>query len=286
MIVQHQVPMSLYTTYRIGGLAETVYFPESAQEFCDLVASVGDASKFWILGWGANVLCQDEPLKRPVICTRSMNHSEWLSENRIVAECGVLMDELVRMTVDRGLGGLSPMSGIPGTLGGALYMNAGAYGAEISDYLVWVEIFEDGEVKRLEKEACGFGYRQAEKLRKGLILRGCWDFPAADVVELKANRVDILDRRREKQPLDFPSAGSVFKRPPGNYASKLIDEAGLRGTRVGGAGVAKKHAGFIINQGGASCQDVLELVKICQEKIKKEFGVHLEMEQRLFIELD
>ena len=167
-------------------------------------------------------------------------------------------------------------------LGGALFMNAGAYGHEISDHLISVTVLSaDGHIREIPRTDCGYAYRQAAALRGTVILAGTWDLPRADREQTLATRRGILARRREKQPLEFPSAGSVFKRPEGAYASALIAQAGLKGTRIGGAQVSEKHAGFIVNVGDATCQDVLDLVALCRATVRERFGHDLELEQQL-----
>ena len=269
-----------YCTYRIGGTARDMFFPESAEELADIVRSHRSRNQaFWIHGGGANTLFPDDEVLLPIISTSDVKATQ-RDGSIFIAEAGVIMDGWVLNTLRQGFGGVECLSGIPGTLGGALFMNAGAYGHEISDHLVNVRILtHDNRVIELSKDECEFGYRRASGLREAVILSGTWDLPKSDPATLLAKRKEILAQRKEKQPLEFPSAGSVFKRPPGAYASQLIDQAGLKGARVGGAQVSEKHAGFIVNVGDATCQDVLELVELCQKTIRERFGHNLELEQ-------
>jgi UDP-N-acetylmuramate dehydrogenase len=276
------VPLKNYCTFRIGGVAKDIFFPENAQELAQIVRlHRAENTAFWILGGGANTLFPDDEILLPVISTSEMTACV-RDGGTVRAEAGKAMDAWVLECLREGLGGIECLSGIPGTLGGALYMNAGAYGHEISDHLVCVTILtQDGRVIDIPKEECGFGYRQALALREAVVLAGTWNLPQSDPSPLLIKRKEILARRKEKQPLEFPSAGSVFKRPTGAYASQLIDQAGLKGLRVGGAQVSEKHAGFIVNVDNATCRDVLDLVEICRKTVRERFGYELELEQCL-----
>ncbi len=278
----HDIMLKNHSTYRIGGTAKDMYFPECLEEMVEIVrAHRARNQAFWIHGGGANTLFPDGEIRLPIISTSAMTATRRHGAT-LFAEAGKVMDAWVLEAVRLGLGGVECLSGIPGTLGGALYMNAGAYGHEISDHVVSVTVLTAAnEVIELPKAECGFGYRQASALRETVILAATWALPEADPAPLLAARKDILAKRKEKQPLEFPSAGSVFKRPTGAYASQLIDQAGLKGARVGGAQVSEKHAGFIVNVGDATCQDVLDLVELCRATVRERFGHELELEQRL-----
>lgn len=276
------VPLKNYCTFRIGGVAKDIFFPETPQELAEIVLRHrAENTAFWIHGGGANTLFPDDEILLPVISTSEMTACV-RDGGTVRAEAGKTMDAWVLECLRYGLGGIECLSGIPGTLGGALYMNAGAYGHEISDHLVYVTILtKGGRVIDIPKAECGFGYRQALALREAVVLAGTWELPQSDPSPLLTKRKEILARRKEKQPLEFPSAGSVFKRPTGAYASQLIDQAGLKGLRVGGAQVSEKHAGFIVNVDNATCRDVLELVEICRKTVLERFGYELELEQCL-----
>ena len=275
-------PLKNYCTFRIGGVAKNIFFPASPREMAEIVGQYrAQGLPFWIHGGGANTLFPDGEILLPIISTSEMTDSS-RDGSTVRAQAGKTMDSWVLECLREGLGGVECLSGIPGTLGGALFMNAGAYGHEISDHLVNVTVLTlDGRIVDVPKEECGFGYRQALALRETVVLAGTWNLPHSDPEPLLAKRKEILARRKEKQPLEFPSAGSVFKRPPGAYASQLLDQAGLKGLRVGGAQVSEKHAGFIINVDNATCRDVLELVEICRQTIRERFGYELELEQCL-----
>lgn len=282
MELLNDVCLKDYCTYRIGGIAKDLYLPESIDELVQLVGDFRkDARKFWIHGGGANTIFLDGVISMPIVCTKRLEAFS-IDGSSVHADAGVILDHFVRDVVNEGLQGAESLSGIPGTLGGAVHMNAGAYGMEISDSLVSVQVLTvDNVVKRLQKDECQFSYRSSAGLDGMIVLSACWKFTEEKKEELQKVRKETLTSRREKQPLEHPSAGSVFKRPVGNYASKLIDEAGLRGTRVGGAEVSTKHAGFIVNMGGATCEDVLALVKICRDRVWEKFAVELEMEQQI-----
>ncbi|MGE4442876.1 MAG: UDP-N-acetylmuramate dehydrogenase [Desulfomicrobium sp.] len=275
-------PLKNYCTFRIGGVAKDIFFPADQQELAEIVRRFRtENTAFWIHGGGANTLFPDNEILLPIISTSEMTACA-RNGSTAHALAGKTMDAWVLECLREGLGGIECLSGIPGTLGGALFMNAGAYGHEISDHLVSVTVLTaDGRIVEIAKEECGFGYRKALALRETVILAGTWDLPQSDPGPLLAKRKEILARRREKQPLEFPSAGSVFKRPEGAYASQLIDQAGLKGLRVGGAQVSEKHAGFIVNVDNATCSDVLELVAICRDTVRRRFGYELELEQCL-----
>jgi UDP-N-acetylmuramate dehydrogenase len=276
------IALKNFSTFRIGGVAKSIFFPENAQEMADLVLQHrASNTSFWIHGGGANTLFPDDEILLPIISTSEMTACV-REGGTIRAEAGKIMDAWVLECLREGLGAIECLSGIPGTLGGALFMNAGAYGQEISDRLVSVTVLTlDGRITDIPKQECGFGYRQAQALRGTVILAGTWSLPQSDPEPLLAKRKEILAKRRENQPLEFPSAGSVFKRPQGAYASQLIDQAGLKGLRVGGAQVSEKHAGFIVNVDNATCRDVLELVEICRRTVRERFGYELELEQCL-----
>ena len=276
------IPLKKYCTFHIGGVAKDIFFPASPQEMAEIVGRYrAEKTDFWIHGGGANTLFPDNEILVPIISTSEMTACS-RDGCSVHAQTGKVMDAWVLECLRQGLGGVECLSGIPGTLGGALFMNAGAYGHEISDHLVSVTVLNvDGRIVDIPKEECGFGYRQASALRQTVILAGTWNLPQSDPKPLLAKRKEILAKRKEKQPLEFPSAGSVFKRPQGAYASQLIDQAGLKGLRVGGAQVSEKHAGFIVNVDNATCRDVLELVEICRNTVRERFGYELELEQCL-----
>jgi len=270
------------TTYCIGGPAEFLVCPKDIEDLGrlnDFIRRRG-LPKF-VLGGGANVLISDQGFNGIVVHFKNFDRLTF-EDSRVVAGAGLMLDRFVVACLRRGLAGLERLSGIPGTLGGALRMNAGAFDAEISDHLVTVELMDyEGNYQVLEKGSVGFEYRKAPVIKNTYILGATFDFPDGFSEELFKIREDILARRYEKQPWQYPSAGSVFKRPPGYYAGKLIEDAGLKGRVFGRAQISPKHAGIIINLGGAKASDVMELIRLAKQEVRTQFGVELELEQEL-----
>lgn len=276
------VAASGFTTYRAGGPAEVLLRPGTPEE---LAWAAGwcraRGVPFTVLGAGSNVLVSDRGLPGVVMLTGRIS-SLSLSGNAIAAGCGASWDALARLSAESGLAGLEKTAGIPGTVGGAARMNAGAFGQEAFDRLASVEVLDQaGAVRELPKKDIAHGYRRAEGLDGLVVLSARFEFPAGDPAVLIQDRSCVLASREAKQPLDLPSAGSVFKRPPGDYASRLIDAAGLKGRRVGGAMVSDKHAGFIVNAGGATAADISALIAEVRAEVKARTGVQLELEQIL-----
>ena len=275
-------PLKSRTTYRIGGSARLFVCPrdfEDLQRLNELIQSSG-VPRF-ILGGGANVLVSDNGFDGIVVHLEHFDRLEFQGST-VAAGAGLILDAFVRSCLKRSLAGLERLSGIPGTLGGALRMNAGAFDAEISDHLLEVECMDfDGNHRFLAKSEIGFAYRQAPVIRDTYILGATFNFPAGAVEELFMVREEVLSRRYEKQPWQYPTAGSVFKRPPGHYTGKLIEDLGLKGAKIGRAQISPKHAGIIVNLGGAKATDVLGLIQLAQTEVLKNYGVKLELEQEL-----
>lgn len=275
-------PAANFTTYQAGGCAQATVRPGSPEE---LLWAAGWCRErglpFLVLGRGSNVLVGDRGLPGVTALTGRLCGIE-LAGNFITAQAGALWDEVARISAEAGLGGLEKTSGIPGSAGGAVRMNAGAFGQETFDRLVSVEAFEaSGRTLTLLKKDISHGYRRAGGLDGLTVLSARFEFEPADAAVLIQDRSCVLASRAAKQPLDLPSAGSVFKRPPGDYASRLIDAAGLKGRRVGGAQVSDKHAGFIVNAGGATAADIYALIQEVRSAVKEKSGVELELEQIL-----
>ena len=275
-------PASAFTTYKAGGAARALVKPGSAQEFSWLNRwCAANKLPLRVLGRGSNVLVSDKGLDGVTVLTEKLS-SITFSGPAVTAEAGASWDDLCREACERGLAGFEKASGIPGSVGGALRMNAGAFGQEAFDKLVEAEVMRpDGSTVRLAKEKLPHGYRSAAGLDGLIVLSAVFELPRAPKEELLAERARILACRAEKQPLDLPSAGSVFKRPPGDYASRLIDAAGLKGLRLGGALVSPKHAGFIVNAGGATASDIYSLMLKVRAEVLAKTGVRLELEQLL-----
>ena len=284
-------PMSRHTTFRIGGPAALMALPKTEEEAALTLCAAREMEITpFFLGNGSNLLVADEgydgfvlkpageleglrvvPPERPGL--------NW----RLEAGCALPLARLSRAALEHGLTGLEFAQGIPGSVGGAVTMNAGAYGGEVGQVLLQVfALNRDGTKRVFSGENCDLGYRHS-RFSGGelLICRAVFALCEGDREEIAARMEDFSRRRREKQPLEWPSAGSMFKRPPGHFAGALIDQCGLRGLTVGGAQVSEKHAGFVVNRGGATCADVLALVDQVKERVLARTGVELEMEVRL-----
>jgi UDP-N-acetylmuramate dehydrogenase len=275
-------PLKDRTTYRIGGPARLLLCPQDLDDLflvCGLIKQRQLPS--FILGGGANVLVADAGFSGAVVHLQKFNQLTF-EGSRAKVGAGVLLDDFVTECLKRGLSGLERLSGIPGTLGGALRMNAGAFDAEIADCIVSVECMDqNGNHRNLGKSEIGFSYRRAPAIRDTYILGATFEFLPQDKESLFMTRQDILFKRRERQPWQYPSAGSVFKRPVGYYTGKLIEELGLKGKTVGRAQISPKHAGIIINLGNASAEDVRSLIRLAREEVRHSYKIELELEQEL-----
>ncbi|MBD3165859.1 UDP-N-acetylmuramate dehydrogenase [bacterium] len=283
--VRLNVPFSRYTSYRIGGPAAVWVEPTSEDEVGRVLRVVAEEEvPLFLLGWGSNILVSDDGFEGVVLALRS-NLAGW-SFDRMDDEgdvnAGSMLIDLIRATVKRGLSGMEMLAGIPGSVGGALRMNAGAFGQEIEATTKEVKGFYlDGSPFALLREQIHFGYRKAPELDDTVITSATFQFVENDAEVLETRMEDILHLRAKKQPLEFPSCGSVFKRPPGYYAGALIEELGMKGYRSGGAMVSEKHAGFVVNVDNASADDVLSIIRRIEEKVEHRFGVKLEREVKL-----
>lgn len=277
-------PMSRHTTFRIGGPAALMALPRTVGEAKAAVkaARALEVEPFF-LGNGSNLLAADGGY--PGFVVKLAGDFDQIREVNRGLEAGsaVLLSRLSNALLGRGLTGLEFAGGIPGSVGGAVTMNAGAYGGEIAQVLESTAFLdESGEVRTLPASECGFGYRKSIfSDRKCLILKARFQLEQGGPAAIKARMEELAAKRREKQPLEYPSAGSMFKRPPGHFAAALIDQCGLKGLAVGGAQVSEKHAGFVVNRGGATCADVLELVRQVKEEVLRQTGVELEMEVKV-----
>ena len=273
---------SEFTTFRIGGKCFAVY-PENEDEFISVISFCEDNGvKYIVIGCGSNVLFSDEGYNGAVIMTQKLSKIS-VTDKIITAECGAQLAAVCKSAYKNGLAGLEFAYGIPGSVGGAVFMNAGAYGGEIKDVTVKVRVYSTKEKRIMEfdNETCGFGYRtSAFQTGEYIILYAEFELTEADKVEIKARMDDFIGRRKSKQPLNYPSAGSAFKRYPGRYTGQMIEEAGLKGYTVGGAQVSEKHAGFIINKGGATADDVIKLIEHIKSVIKEREGIEIETEVR------
>lgn len=276
-------PMGRHTTYRTGGPAETYVYPASSEDWSFVLKLARTENiPLRIIGFGSNILVGGKGIGGIVCSTKRMNQTA-VKGCRITAQAGAALDKVCETAVAAGLAGMEKLSGIPGSVGGAVYMNAGAFGQETFDCLEYAEAIDfEGRPAMLLKKDLPHSYRHVEGIENYIILSAGFSLEQKDFASLTETRNSILHKRIEKQPLDFPSAGSVFKRPVGDYASRLIDEAGLRGLSIGGAKVSEKHAGFIINFNHATPEDIKDLMAEVRRQVKEKSGVELELEQILW----
>ena len=274
--------LSKHTSFKIGGPAEIFAKPSSKEQVSEIVKYCSENEVPLLpLGKGSNVLISDKGIDGIVINFGSeFNKMTLLDEETIYCESGTGLAALCNFALENSLSGLEFAYGIPGSVGGAVFMNAGAYGGEIKDVIVFADhIDKSGNPGRFTGEELEMSYRHSAYSAKEYFITGAaFKLQKADKTEIKAKMDDLLGRRFDKQPMDKPSAGSTFKRPEGAFASALIDQCGLKGYRVGGAEVSTKHAGFVVNIGGATCEDVLNLIKDIQEKVKNDTGFFIEPE--------
>jgi UDP-N-acetylmuramate dehydrogenase len=278
--------MAKHTSFRIGGAAEVMAFPKNKDELSQLlkVSALLD-TKPAILGAGTNVLAPDAGLPGLTICLKDcMDGMECIGDTVIRVAAGVTMTRAAVFAANLGLSGLEFAHGIPGTVGGGVYMNAGAYGGEIKDVCTAVEVIDmDGNVRTLTGDEMGFAYRHSALEETGdIVLSATFRLTAAPVEEVKGKMKELMGKRSASQPLDLPSAGSAFKRPVGGYAAALIDQAGLKGFTVGGAAISTKHAGFAVNVGGATAEDVKNLLQQVSDIVFERSGIRLEPEVRIW----
>ena len=274
---------SEFTSFRIGGRYFTVY-PANESELINTVGFCKENGiRFIIIGCGSNVLFSDEGYNGAVIMTQALNKVE-VNGDTVTAGCGAPLISVCKAALKNSLSGVEFAYGIPGSVGGAVFMNAGAYGGEMKDVVKSVRAYkvEDGRIIEFKTEECDFGYRCSAFSNGGyIILSAEMKLNKAEKEEIKSVMDDLLGRRKSKQPLNYPSAGSVFKRYPGRYTGQMIEAAGLKGYSIGGAQVSEKHAGFIINKGGATAEDVVKLIEHIKQVIKEREGVDIETEIRV-----
>lgn len=279
-------PMSKHTSFRIGGPAAVMAFPQNEEELSEVLKVSGKLDiKPVILGAGTNVLAPDEGLPGLIVCLKDcMNGTELLEGGGIRVMSGVTMTRAAVFAANHGLTGMEFAHGIPGTVGGGVYMNAGAYGGEISQICRSVTVMDrNGKTRQLSREEMDFGYRHSILEESGEIVVSAVFGLAQDSPEaVKARMRQLQAKRSASQPLDLPSAGSAFKRPVGGYAAALIDQAGLKGYRVGNAAISGKHAGFAVNLGGATAHDVKELLTQVSDRVFAASGIRLEPEIRIW----
>lgn len=277
--------MKLHTSFRIGGNAKIFVFAKNVNELQKTISfCCENGIKSVFIGNGSNILVSDQGIDAVVIkLCGEFEEIRLLDENTIEAGAGANLSAVCKFALEKNLSGLEFAYGIPGSVGGAAYMNAGAYGGEMKDVAeTCFHLTRDGRIGQLSKDELCFGYRKSAYVLNGCIItKVIFRLEKGDKAVIKEKMDDLLNRRVTKQPLEYPSAGSVFRRPEGYFAGALIEQSGLKGRTVGGAQVSEKHAGFIINIGNATCDDVKTLIGICQETVKEKFNVQLETEVKM-----
>ena len=275
--------MSKHTTFRIGGNADIFVTPQSTEDIENVIKIAEKTNTpYYIIGNGSNLLVKDNGIRGIVIQIYKKYSDITVNGNEITVQSGALLSTVAKKAMENSLTGFEFASGIPGTIGGAVCMNAGAYGGEIRDVLVSCKVLKDGKVIELDNEQAGFEYRNSRIMaEKMIVLEAVLKLEKGNKEEISSKMKELNSQRNTTQPVEFPSAGSTFKRPEGYFAAKLIDDSGLRGFSVGKAQVSPKHCGFVVNNGGATAQEVLELIEKVTEIVYDKFGVRLEPEVRI-----
>lgn len=286
--IRRSVPMAQYTSFRVGGAVDYLAFPADRVDLQAILSWAGESGiPYFVLGNGTNLLVRDGGIRGlGISLLQGFGGIRMMERNskgsRVHAEAGASLRSLVQFTMDERSTGLEWAAGIPGSVGGALFMNAGAFQGEMKDHLLSLIVMDgQGRSRELQKEELSFSYRSLTLPRDGLILGGTFRLPHGDGSAIRTQIEDIVKRRKAKQPLDLPSAGSVFKNPSGGPAGRLIEEAGLKGCAVGDAQVSEKHANFIVNRGKARARDILALIDQVRGRVFKRSGVWLELEIKI-----
>ena len=286
--IKAREPLAPYTSYRIGGPTPLMVFPDSETEIADILNIVHTADQpLLVIGKGSNLLISDHGWEGVTLYLGENLSGWWFENHHAYAMAGTTLLDFVKACCEMGLAGLEKLAGIPGAVGGALKMNAGAFGQEIGTVTVSVHgCYPDGSPFSARGPEVGFGYRRAPGLEDIILTRGCFKLSSGNRKTLEKDMTATLAQRAAKQPLSCPSCGSVFKRPEGHYAGALIEKAGLKGKKIGGAVVSPKHAGFIVNTGTATAADIYALIRLIEKTVKDEFGVELEREVKVIGRFD
>lgn len=283
--VKYDEMLKNHTTFGVGGKCIAVVEPKCCEDIIETIKICNENKlKYFVIGNGSNLLVSDEGYNGVIIKLKREFSKIEVNENKLTIQSGAKLSEVFKVTLDNSLKGFEFASGIPGTIGGAIYMNAGAYGNEMKDVVEYVEVIDIDNLKviKLNLEDLEFGYRKSIIQRKNFIVTSVTlNLDFGDKKEIKSIYEDLNERRNSKQPMDFKSAGSTFKRPNGYFASKLIEDSGLKGHSINDAQVSEKHAGFVINRGNASCDDILNLVNHIKKVVFDKFNVELEMEIKI-----
>lgn len=284
--LRFEEPLAKHTSFRIGGCAEVMAFPRNREELAEILkkSALLDCKPV-ILGAGTNVLAPDEGVRGLVVCLKDcLDGMEQLDDTHIRVMAGVTMARAAVFAANLGLSGMEFAHGIPGTVGGGVYMNAGAYGGEIRQICQSVEVMDfDGTLRRLSNPEMQFSYRHSIlEDRPGIVVSADFALEPGESQAIRAKMKELIGKRTASQPLDMPSAGSAFKRPAGGYAAALIEQAGLKGYRCGGAAISEKHAGFAVNLGNATAADVKNLLRQVSDRVFDRTGIRLEPEVRIW----
>lgn len=276
--------MKNYTTFRVGGKADIMVKPKTYEQISETIKLCKEYQvPYYILGNGSNLLVADEGFRGTIIyLSNELAHIEVVG-NRVTAQAGAILSKVATKAMENSLTGLEFAHGIPGTLGGAVVMNAGAYDCEMKNVLVSCEVLDqEGNKVTLSRDELELGYRTSVIQKKNyVVLSATMELKKGDQQQIKAYMKELMNRRKEKQPLDKPSAGSTFKRPESHFAGKLIMDSGLRGYQIGGAMVSDKHCGFVVNAGGATCKEIETLIEHVQKVVYEKYGVSLEKEVKV-----
>jgi len=281
--IQLDARMSENIYFKVGGPVDILLTPKNIQQLKDTITICKENKiPFYVIGNGSNLLVKDGGIRGVVIKVCELNKIERI-DNKVIAECGALLKDVSIEATKGALSGFQFACGIPGSVGGAVFMNAGAYDGEISFVIESAKVLDDNqEIRILSKEELNLGYRQSIVMKKGyVVLSATFALAFGDKEKIQARVNELTTRREDRQPLEYPSAGSTFKRPEGFFAGKLIEDAGLKGFSIGGACVSTKHAGFVVNKGNGTAKDVLDVIYHVRDEVKKQFGVDLYPEVRI-----
>lgn len=275
--------MKEHINFEVGGPADILLIPSKVEQIIESIKICKENNiPYFVMGNGSNLLVKDGGIRGVVIKLTGLTNLE-VKDEEIKADCGVMLKELSDKALENSLTGLEFACGIPGSVGGAVFMNAGAYNGEIKNVIKEAEVItSSGEIITLSKDELELGYRTSKVMKdNSIVINATFKLEKGNKEEIKETIDDLTQKREEKQPLEYPSAGSTFKRPEGYFAGKLIQDSGLKGYSIGGAAVSSKHSGFVINKGNATAKDILDLIAYIQEEVKKQFGVELHTEVRI-----
>ncbi|MDD7795641.1 UDP-N-acetylmuramate dehydrogenase [Clostridium sp. 'White wine YQ'] len=281
--IEIDAPMSEHIYFKVGGPVDFLVSPRKKEQVAEIVKLCSlEKVPYYIIGNGSNLLVKDGGIRGVVIKLTELKDIR-IEDNLIYADCGALLKDVSKLALEHSLTGFEFACGIPGSVGGAVFMNAGAYDGEISNVIKWAEIIDDNfNIIKLNKEDLKLGYRSSVVMEEGnVVLGACFELTNGDKDKIEARVNELTSRREEKQPLEYPSAGSTFKRPEGYFAGKLIQDSGLKGFSIGGAAVSEKHSGFIINKDKATAQDIIDVIHHVQKTVKEKYGVELHTEVRI-----